>query len=43
MSILFDTSVFIKEIIKVVEIVIDKKIADNSTCSTDVILTVRTL
>ena len=39
MSILLDTSILVKEITKELEKVIDKKIADNNTFTTDVILT----
>ena len=39
MSILLDTSVLVKEITKELEKIINKKIADNNTFSTDVILT----
>jgi hypothetical protein len=39
MSILLDTSILVKEITKELEKIIDKKIADNNTFTTDVILT----
>ena len=39
MSILLDTSILVKEITKELEKIIDKKIADNNTFITDVILT----
>ena len=39
MSIQLDTSVLVKELTEKFEKIIDKKIADNNTFSTDVILT----